>query len=101
MNSRRTQAERRARSRAALLESAARHISRAGYANLALERVARDAGYTRGALYHQFADKEELALAALRWVDEDWQRQVGARVDAGARRPRGRDERGRDQRRMR
>jgi AcrR family transcriptional regulator len=72
-----TQAERRARSRNALLESAARGLSRHGYANLVLEDVAREAGYTRGALYHQFKDKEDLALAVLRWADETWQREVG------------------------
>lgn len=80
MTTRRSQAERRERSRTALLESAARHLSRHGYGNLVLEQVARDAGYTRGALYHQFKDKEELTLAVLRWVDEDWQREVGALV---------------------
>jgi AcrR family transcriptional regulator len=73
-----TQAERSARSRSALLESAARGLSRHGYGNLVLEQVARDAGYTRGALYHQFKDKEELALAALEWVDRTWREQVGA-----------------------
>ena len=72
-----TQAERRARSRAALLESAARGLSRYGYGNLVLEQVAREAGYTRGALYHQFKDKEELALAVLEWVNETWWREVG------------------------
>ena len=72
-----TQTERRARSRSALLESAARGLSRYGYGNLVLEDVAREAGYTRGALYHQFADKEDLALAVLRWADETWQREVG------------------------
>jgi len=74
---RRTQAERRARSRGALLEAAARGLSRGGYGNLVLEQVAREAGYTRGALYHQFVDKEDLALAALRWADETWQQEVG------------------------
>jgi AcrR family transcriptional regulator len=78
---RRTQAERRARSRAALLESAARGLSRYGYGNLVLEDVAREAGYTRGALYHQFKDKEDLALAALHWADETWQRDVGELAD--------------------
>ena len=78
---RRTQAERRARSRSALLESAARGLSRYGYGNLVLERVASDAGYTRGALYHQFADKEDLALAVLEWVDETWREEVGRQVD--------------------
>jgi AcrR family transcriptional regulator len=72
-----TQAERSARSRSALLESAARGLSRYGYGNLRLEEVARDAGYTRGALYHQFKDKEDLALAVVGWVDENWSREVG------------------------
>jgi AcrR family transcriptional regulator len=72
-----TQAERRARSRSALLESAARGLSRYGYGNLALEDVAREAGYTRGALYHQFEDKEDLALAVIEWVNENWLREVG------------------------
>jgi AcrR family transcriptional regulator len=76
-----TQAERSARTRSALLESAARGLSRHGYANLVLEQVAREAGYTRGALYHQFKDKEDLALAVLGWVDETWQREVGALVE--------------------
>jgi len=74
---RRTQAERSARSRSALLESAARGLSRDGYGNLRLEEVAREAGYTRGALYHQFKDKEDLALAVIDWVDENWRREVG------------------------
>jgi AcrR family transcriptional regulator len=60
-----------------LLESAARGLSRHGYANLILEEVAREAGYTRGALYHQFKDKQDLALAVLHWADETWQHEVG------------------------
>jgi AcrR family transcriptional regulator len=60
-----------------LLESAARGLSRCGYGNLVLEEVAREAGYTRGALYHQFKDKEELALAVIEWVNENWMREVG------------------------
>src|SRR5258708_37219918 len=75
-----TQAERSARTRSALLESAARGFSRYGYANLILERVASEAGYTRGALYHQFKDKEDLALAVIDWVDQDWRREVGPLV---------------------
>lgn len=80
-NSRLSQADRSARSRSALLESAARGLSRYGYGNLILERVASDAGYTRGALYHQFKDKEELALAVIDWVDETWRREVGPLVE--------------------
>ena len=76
-NQRSSQAERSARSRSALLESAARGLSRYGYGNLVLEQVAREAGYTRGALYHQFRDKEDLALAVIAWVNENWMREVG------------------------
>jgi AcrR family transcriptional regulator len=72
-----TQADRRARSRSALLQAAARALSREGYADLVLERVAREAGYTRGALYHQFANKEELTLAVVAWVQETWYAEMG------------------------
>jgi AcrR family transcriptional regulator len=64
-----------------LLEAAARGLSRYGYGNLVLEQVAREAGYTRGALYHQFKDKEELALAVIEWVHETWGREVGEPAD--------------------
>ena len=77
MTGRLTQADRRVRSRSALLESAARGLSRHGYGNLVLEQVASEAGYTRGALYHQFKDKEDLALAVIEWVNENWMREVG------------------------
>lgn len=76
-----TQADRSARTRTALLESAARGLSRYGYGNLSLESVASDAGYTRGALYHQFKDKEALALAVIDWVDETWRQEVGRLVE--------------------
>ncbi len=77
---RRTQAQRRALSRGALLESAARGLSRCGYGNLTLEQVATDAGYTRGVIYHQFKDKEDLALAVIEWIDETWRHEVGPLV---------------------
>jgi AcrR family transcriptional regulator len=73
---RRSQAERRAETRAALLEAAARGLSRNGYGDLNLAEVAAEAGYTRGALYHLFEDKEDLALAVVAWVWETWQEQV-------------------------
>ena len=79
---RRTQADRRADTRAALLASAARGLSRYGYGNLVLADVAAEAGYTRGALYHLFEDKEALALAVVAWVGETWKEQVGSPADA-------------------
>jgi AcrR family transcriptional regulator len=75
-----TQAERRARTRAAILESAARGLSRYGYGNLVLEQVAADAGYTRGALYHLFKNKEDLTLAVREWIIETWDQEVGEAV---------------------
>ena len=81
MAARLSQADRRARSRAALLEATARGLSRVGYGNLVLSEVAAEAGYTRGALYHQFADKEALVLATVRWVRETWDAEVGVVFD--------------------
>jgi len=76
VSKRRTQAERRASTRTALLESAARGLSRYGYGNLTLDQVASAAGYTRGALYHQFTGKEDLALAVVKWVASTWEHEV-------------------------
>jgi AcrR family transcriptional regulator len=76
VSKRRTQAERSATTRAALLEAAARGLSRYGYGNLVLEQVAKEAGYTRGALYHLFDGKEDLARAVVKWVATTWEQEV-------------------------
>jgi AcrR family transcriptional regulator len=81
---RRSQADRRAETRAALLASAARALSRYGYGNLNLAEVAAEAGYTRGAVYHLFEDKEDLALAVVAWVWDTWEQQVGSLLDPQA-----------------
>ncbi len=81
VSGRSTQASRSARTRSALLESAARGLSRYGYGNLVLEQVARDAGYTRGALYHQFKDKQDLTLAVIDWAIETWSKEVDPLVE--------------------
>ncbi len=80
---RRTQADRRAQSRAALLEATARAISRSGYRGLSLEAVAADAGYSRGAVYHQFKDKDALVLATIEWVRDSWYAEVAPALLAG------------------
>ncbi|TCC07903.1 TetR/AcrR family transcriptional regulator [Kribbella soli] len=79
---RRTQAERIEVTRNKLLESAARGFSTYGYGNVRLDDIARDAGYTRGALYHLFAGKEELALAVIDWVSRTWRAEVGEPAEA-------------------
>ena len=68
---RRTQADRTAASRAALISAARELFAEHGYAQVGTERVAHAAGVTRGALYHQFADKAELFAAVLEAVEVD------------------------------
>jgi phosphoribosylaminoimidazole-succinocarboxamide synthase len=62
---RQTRRERRAETRERLLESAARVFAREGYAGASVEEVARDAGFSTGALYSNFDGKEDLFLALL------------------------------------
>jgi AcrR family transcriptional regulator len=55
-----SRAERQARTRAALLDAAARVFVRDGFQGSSVEAVAAEAGYTRGAFYSNFDSKEEL-----------------------------------------
>jgi AcrR family transcriptional regulator len=64
---RRTQAERRAATRLALLDAARSAFAERGYHGAAAEEIVRRAGLTRGALYHHFEDKKDLFRAV---VDE-------------------------------
>lgn len=59
----------RQRTRARLIEAALEVIREKGYNRTSLEDVARRAGMTRGAIYNNFKDKEDLLLAAAvtRW----------------------------------
>ena len=60
-----TRAERRAQTRAALLDAAARVFVERGFAGASVEAIAADAGFTRGAFYSNFASKEELFVELL------------------------------------
>ena len=68
---RRTQGERTARTRAALITAARRLFGAEGFAEVGDERVAREAGMTRGALYHQFDGKAGLFAAVLDQVEAE------------------------------
>lgn len=57
---RRTQAERSEATRAALMASGRRLFGSKGYGRTAREEIVADAGVTRGALQHHFADKQGL-----------------------------------------
>ena len=48
-----------------LIETAARLIGKSGYAGTTLEEVVREAGLTRGAVYHHFKDKRALFEAVI------------------------------------
>lgn len=63
-----TQAARTAATRRKLIAAAARIFARDGFEAARLEDIAAAAGYTRGALYANFKDKEDLFFALL----EDW-----------------------------
>lgn len=63
---RRTQAERRATTRTALLEASIACLVDEGYANTTTRRVAERAGVSPGALQHHFANKSELLSEAVR-----------------------------------
>jgi AcrR family transcriptional regulator len=60
-----TRGERQAATRAALLGAAARSICEHGMDGASIDRIAAQAGYTKGAFYANFASKEDLFLVIL------------------------------------
>ena len=77
---RRTQAERTAQTRAALISAARRLFGAEGFADVGAERITREAGMTRGALYHQFAGKTDLFAAVLDQVEAEIAQRVAGAV---------------------
>ncbi len=77
---RRTQAERRERTRAAVLDSACRLFGRKGFAETSLEEIAAEAGTTIRPIYHYFESKLGLFEAVNEVMEE---RIVGLLQDGG------------------
>jgi AcrR family transcriptional regulator len=77
----RTQAERSAATKDALIRAARPLFAADGFAGVATEAIVRAAGVTRGAMYHQFADKTELFAAVFEQVEVDLTAGIGAAVD--------------------
>jgi AcrR family transcriptional regulator len=77
---RRTQGERTAQTRAALITAARRLFGAEGFAAVSAERVVQEAGMTRGALYHQFTDKAGLFAAVLDEVEAEIAQRVAGAV---------------------
>ena len=61
-----TREESRAQTRATLMAVGREHFIRHGLGGAVAEKIAEDAGYSRGALYSNFDGKEELFLAVIR-----------------------------------
>ena len=76
----RTQSERSAATREALIAAARELFAERGYAAVGTEEIVRKAGLTRGALYHQFGGKRELFEA----VYETIEREVTERIATDA-----------------
>jgi AcrR family transcriptional regulator len=81
---RRTQADRSAATRAALVNAARPLFAQQGFAAVGTEAIVRAAGVTRGALYHQFADKTELFAAVVEAVEQDVMAQIMRQLGAEA-----------------
>lgn len=74
---RRTQDERSAATREALLSATAALIAEFGYAAATTTAIAARAGVSRGALHHQFDDRDDLMLAVI----EDVMNRVNFQLD--------------------
>ena len=68
---RRTQEERSAATRDALISAARKLWGVRGYAEVGTPEIATAAGVTRGAMYHQFADKAALFSEVVEAVEQD------------------------------
>ena len=77
---RRSQLARSAATRAALVEAARPLFAERGFGGVGTETIVRAAGVTRGALYHQFADKTELFAAVYEAVESDIAARIGRRI---------------------
>jgi AcrR family transcriptional regulator len=78
----RTQPDRSAATSAALVSAARRLFAAHGFAHVGTEAIVQAAGVTRGALYHQFADKTELFAAVYEQIEQDIVASLDARISA-------------------
>ncbi|MCV7079241.1 TetR/AcrR family transcriptional regulator [Mycobacterium szulgai] len=85
---RRTQEERSAATREALISAARKLWGARGYAEVGTPEIAKEAGLTRGAMYHQFADKAALFREVVEAVEQDVMARMATLVaSSGAKSP--------------
>lgn len=84
MQERRSQADRRAATRAGLLEAARAEFAEHGFAAASTEAVVRRAGVTRGALYYHFPDKAALFEAVVEAVAAEIRDAVAGAAEGAA-----------------
>jgi AcrR family transcriptional regulator len=86
MNVKRTKhVERSEATRAALVAAARALFAQRGFAGVGTEEIVRAAGVTRGALYHQFADKQDLFAVVFEQLEAELAERVAeAAVASGA-----------------
>jgi AcrR family transcriptional regulator len=77
---RRSQVDRSAATRAALVAAARRLFAERGFGGVGTEAIVQAAGVTRGALYHQFADKTALFESVYEAIEEDLAEGLGERI---------------------
>ena len=82
MDTRRTQAQRSATTREALRFAARELWGDRGYADVGTPEIAQRAGVTRGAMYHQYADKAALFLDVVESVEADVMNRLAVAVAA-------------------
>jgi AcrR family transcriptional regulator len=70
--------------REALLSAARALFAERGYAGVGTEEIVRAAGVTRGALYHQFRDKEQLFEAVFEQVEAEVTQRIAELAITGA-----------------
>jgi AcrR family transcriptional regulator len=76
--------EQKARTRDRLLGAAARVIARKGLGGASVDEISEQAGFSSGALYANFASKEDVFAAALRYQFEEHDRSLAGAGRSGS-----------------